>query len=101
MEVGMIIGTFVFDEDQNEYRGQVLTLLFQREIVLRALPKVMDNEPDYRVLSETDTDFVEVGAAWKRRNDRGQEFVSVSLIDPLLGTTLNALLLRDGRGAKA
>ena len=88
----MIIGNFTFDRNRDEYAGVITTLTLQRSVVLRALKKVTEKEPDYRVLAESSTGVTEFGAAWKRHSERGREFLSVTLEDPLLGGTLNAAL---------
>lgn len=96
----MIIGNFTFDESRDEYTGEITTLTLQRNVILRALDKVMEREPDYRVLMETPGGIVEFGAAWKRRSQHG-EFLSVELDDPLMGGKLNAVLSPEKNGEAA
>lgn len=92
----MIIGNFKYDADTDTYAGDVTTLTFQRSNVqLTPHEKSGDKEPDYRLVGETDFGSVEFGAAWKRTGDGGQEFLSVSIDDPTLPGSLNAVMFRD------
>ena len=97
----MIIGNFSFDPARDEYTGEIATLTLQRSVVVRPLKKVTDKEPDYRVLAEGANGQVEIGAAWRRTSERGHDFLSVTLDDPALGTTLNAALFMGRDGASA
>jgi uncharacterized protein (DUF736 family) len=101
-ESTMIIGNFSFDPARDEYAGEIATLTLQRSVVVRPLKKVTEKEPDYRVLAEGANGHVEIGAAWRRTSERGQDFLSVTLDDPALGATLNAALFlgRDGASAQ-
>lgn len=95
----MIIGNFKYNSQQNSYRGDVRTLMFGRSNVsLLAVRKVNDREPDYRVVEETEAGVVEFGAAWKRRSDKGQTFLSIVLDDPSLGQPLNVAMFDDRDG---
>lgn len=41
-----------------------------------------DKAPDYRISAKDDTDFVEIGAAWLKKDKNGQNFLSCKLNDP-------------------
>lgn len=81
----MIIGNFRFDAAADTYTGEIRTLHIQRSgVVLRPLRKTNDREPDYRIVQHADGGSVELGAAWRRRTDKGQDYLSVLLDDPTL-----------------
>jgi uncharacterized protein (DUF736 family) len=89
----MIIGNFKRNEDTDSYTGDVTTLTFQRaNVQFTPNEKSGEREPDYRVVAQTASGFVEFGAAWKRRSERGQDFLSVAIDDPALPGSLNAAL---------
>ena len=92
----MIIGNFKHDAKADTYSGEITTLTFHRSNVqLRPVEKSGDKEPDYRITGTTAFGSVEFGAAWKRKSEKGQEFLSVSIDDPALGSSLNAALFAD------
>ena len=98
----MIIGNFTYDAEANTYAGNVTTLTFHRENVqLRPVEKSGEKEPDYRVVAQTPLGTVEFGAAWKRKSERGQDFLSVSIDDPALAGALNAALFHGENGETA
>lgn len=98
----MIIGNFSYDQAHDIYAGEITTLTLQRNnVVFRPTGKVGDREPDYRIVQERDGAIVELGAAWKRNSDRGQDFLSIVLDDPALPSSLNAALFRSGRDNRA
>ncbi|MFA5957819.1 DUF736 domain-containing protein [Hyphomicrobium sp.] len=98
----MIIGSFAYDKAKDVYAGGILSLNFQIEGVT-FIPNVRstDKEPDYRVIAETSNGDIELGAAWRRTSDKGNDFVSVSLDGPLLSRPFNAALFLDGEGTSA
>lgn len=98
----MIIGNFNYDAKADTYSGDVTTLTFHRNNVqLRPVEKSGDKEPDYRVVAQTALGTVEFGAAWKRKSERGQDFLSVSIDDPALSGALNAALFPGENGETA
>jgi uncharacterized protein (DUF736 family) len=98
----MIIGNFNYDANADTYMGDVTTLTVQRSgLMFRPLKKSNDNEPDYRVVAQAAFGFVEFGAAWKRKSEKGQDFLSVSIDDPSLPGPLNAALFLDENGETA
>jgi len=96
----MIIGNFTYDTKKNTYTGDIVALSFEkRGVTFTPVEKNGEKEPDYRVTVPTDTGTVELGAAWKRTSERGQDFVSVSLDGPLLSAPFNAALFPDRDGS--
>jgi uncharacterized protein (DUF736 family) len=94
-----IIGNFTFDKKKNTYTGDIVTLSFEkRGVMFIPTEKSGDKEPDYRVTVGTEAGPVELGAAWKRTSERGQDFVSVALDGPLLAAPFNAALFPDKDG---
>lgn len=89
----MIIGNFRFDAAANTYTGEIRTLHIQRShVVLRPNSRSTDREPDYRVVQQAEGGAVELGAAWRRRTDRGLDYLSVLLDDPTLSQPLSVAL---------
>jgi uncharacterized protein (DUF736 family) len=88
----MIIGNFTYDANADTYEGGIRTLSFSTKVELRPVEKSGDKEPDYRIVAETIEGIVEVGAAWKRKSEKGQDFLSVSIDDPALSGAINAAL---------
>lgn len=89
----MIIGNFRFDATADTYTGEIRTLSVQRSnVVLRPLQRQGDREPDYRVVQHAEGGTIELGAAWQRRSDKGQDYLSVLLDDPALPQPLNVAL---------
>lgn len=89
----MIIGNFRYEADADTYTGELRTLTVQRKgVVLRPLRKGSEREPDYRVVEVTDAGSVELGAAWRKRTERGRDYLSVLLDDPVLHQPMSAAL---------
>lgn len=89
----MIIGTFRYEAAADTYTGEIRTLSVQRShVVLRPNSRATDREPDYRVVQFSDGGAVELGAAWRRRTERGQDYLSVLLDDPTLAQPLSVAL---------
>jgi uncharacterized protein (DUF736 family) len=98
----MIIGNFLYEAETDTYAGDVTTLTFNRSSVqLKPVEKSGDKEPDYRVVAQTPHGTVEFGAAWKRKSEKGQDFLSVSIDDPALSGALNAALFPGESGETA
>ncbi len=74
----MIIGNFYYDIGTDTYSGEIRTLTVQRRgLALRPLAKRHEREPDYRVIEMTEAGLVELGAAWRKRTERGRDYLSV------------------------
>jgi uncharacterized protein (DUF736 family) len=98
----MIIGTFDYDKTKDTYDGNFATLIVQhRGVLFRPTEKSGDKDPDYRVVIDTPCGPFELGAAWKRKSERGQEFLSVSLDDPSFSGPLNCAMFMNEGGADA
>ncbi len=98
----MIIGNFSYDRKTDTYTGNVTTLTFHRgDVQFRPVKKPNGKEPNYRIIADTPLGSVEFGAAWNRRSEKGQPFLSVAIDDPALPGALNAALFdaEDGKTA--
>lgn len=95
----MIIGNFTHDAKKKTYTGDIVALSFEkRGVTFTPVEKNSEKEPDYRVTVATESGTSELGAAWKRTSERGQDFISVSLDGPLLAAPFNAALFTDKDG---
>src|SRR5215469_6067376 len=96
----MIIGNFTYDQARDTYVGEIKTLTLQRgNVQFRSVKKGGNtNEPDYRIVEETATGTVELGAAWRKTSKAGSEFLSVNLDDPALPKALSAALMPGQNG---
>ncbi|MBN9147073.1 MULTISPECIES: DUF736 domain-containing protein [unclassified Nitrobacter] len=82
------IGTF--SRTENGYNGSVKTLTLNVKSV-KFIPTEGENEkgPDFRVIA-AGTEF---GAAWKKKSDKGNDYLSVKLDDPLFPAPIYASLV--------
>ena len=73
----------VTKQKDGSFKGQIKTLSIRAPIdILPNTAKNSDTQPDYRVYSQT----VEIGAAWVRKaKSSGEDYVSLSLADPVFG----------------
>jgi uncharacterized protein (DUF736 family) len=87
------IGTF--SRTENGYSGSVKTLSLNVKSV-KFVAAEGDNEkgPDFRIFSGT----TEFGAAWKKRSDKGNEYLSVKLDDPSFPAPIYASLVETEGG---
>lgn len=98
----MIIGNFMYAAETDTYAGFIATLTVHHgDVAIRPAEKSGDKEPDYRVVAEMGFGPIELGAAWKRTSERGQEFLSVSLDDPALNGPVNAALFLNAEDSTA
>lgn len=66
----------------NGFKGQLRTLSIRAEIeILPNGRKSGERQPDYRVMASG----VEVGAAWNKTSEAGNDYVSLSLAAPEFG----------------
>jgi uncharacterized protein (DUF736 family) len=102
-ETNMNIGNFKFDKKADTYTGDIQLLSTQGfNVSFKPNAKTSDAGPDYRVVFERIKDqAVEIGAAWKRKSEKGQAFLSVNIDDPAWHAPLNAALFpsEDGKTA--
>lgn len=97
-----IIGMFKHDAKTDSYTGEIATLTFSRkDVQFKTNEKSSDKEPDYRIVGKTAHGTVEFGAAWKRKSEKGQAFLSVAIDDPALTGPLNAALFTAEEGDTA
>lgn len=84
------IGTFTAAKDG--YTGTVRTLSVNIKVKIVPAEKINANAPDYRILAGN----YELGAAWKKTAQTSQrEYLSVTLDDPSLPSTLYARLVQN------
>jgi uncharacterized protein (DUF736 family) len=89
----MIIGTFKYDANTDTYTGDINTLTLHRPgVQLRPVEKRSEGGPDYRMSGGKGATTVELGAAWKRTSEKGQDFLSIELDDPALDAAIKAAL---------
>jgi len=87
------IGTFT--RTANGYSGSVKTVTLNVKSV-KFVPAEGDNEngPDFRIFADT----IEFGAAWKKRSDKGNDYLSVKLDDPSFLAPIYGILVEgDGK----
>jgi len=76
-----LIGTFVPTSDG--FTGRIKTLLLDADLTLSALREPAgENPPDYLITFGKQGEGPFVGAARKRRTEKGTEFISVRIDDP-------------------
>lgn len=89
----MIIGKFNYDKDADTYTGDINTLTLHRAgVTLKPVEKRGDKGPQYRVYDGSGAAAVELGAAWKYKSEKGQDFLSVELDDPALDAPIKLAL---------
>ncbi|GAB1714980.1 MAG: protein of unknown function DUF736 [Nitrobacter sp.] len=86
------IGTFSRTENNGGYNGSVKTLTLNVKSV-KFVPVEGDNEkgPHFRVIA-AGTEF---GAAWKKKSDKGNDYLSVKLDDPSFPAPIYASLVES------
>jgi uncharacterized protein (DUF736 family) len=96
----MIIGNFTYDPARDTYTGELATLtVAARPLVLKPHEAKGDKarrEPNYRITSPAQGGDVELGGAWKKYTNDGQEYLSVTLADPALPQAVNCALFSAG-----
>ena len=87
-----IIGTFTPRGDQ--FHGTVRTLTLDAELAFLPTDKASDNAPDYRAMANN----AEIGAAWRKRSQSGNDYLMVKLDDPSFDKPVLARLVdtKDG-----
>jgi uncharacterized protein (DUF736 family) len=83
------IGTFT--KAGEIFTGTILTLTLNVTVNIVAADRGSDQSPDYRIYWGS----VDCGAAWKRVNDAGRDFLSVKLDDPAFPYPVYASLFAD------
>ncbi|ACB97267.1 protein of unknown function DUF736 (plasmid) [Beijerinckia indica subsp. indica ATCC 9039] len=84
------IGSFTRTQD-NTLVGRINTLTIQTRATLVPIPmRTNDNAPHYRIVTPKG---VELGAAWMKTSDMGNEYLSVQLDDPSFTSTIYASLV--------
>ena len=76
-----LIGTFV--PTSNGFTGRIKTFLLDADLTLSALREpVGENPPDFLITLGKQGDGPFVGAARKRRTEKGTDFISLRIDDP-------------------
>ena len=83
------IGTFC--KAGNHYTGSLQTLTVNVTLTIVPVERTSDQAPDFRIHNGS----TEYGAAWKRTNDAGRDFLSIKLDDPALPAPIFASLFAD------
>jgi uncharacterized protein (DUF736 family) len=86
-----LVGTFVPTSDG--FTGRIKTLLLDEDLTLSVLREsVGGNPPDFLITLEKQGDGPFVGAARKRRTEKGTDFISVRIDDPSFNSPIFAVL---------
>ncbi len=90
-----IIGKFT--KDGEGFTGSIETLTLKATIRITPVErKNSDNQPDYRVEHVTSDFTSDIGAAWRKKNDKGSQWLSLSIDDPSFPGKLNCNLFKTG-----
>jgi uncharacterized protein (DUF736 family) len=84
------IGTFA--KEGKYFNGRIYTLTLNLPASFEPLAKKGEKAPDYRIIS----DGSDIGAAWKKISQDGNEYISVSLDDPSFVAPINCRLVKTG-----
>jgi len=82
----------VFTKEGNHFNGQIRTLTVNILASFEPLAKKGEKGPDYRVIAEGS----DLGAAWRKTSQEGNEYLSVSLDDPSFLPPINCRLVKTG-----
>jgi uncharacterized protein (DUF736 family) len=89
------IGTFK-KAGTNAYTGKIETLTINAEISLEPVRSSNDKAPDFEVFAGT----TQVGIAYKKTSDRGNEYISLLLDDPTFAKPFWCTLFLNENGAE-
>lgn len=92
MQIGALMRT------ADGYAGRLSTLMIESDLTLvPADPSDHENAPDYRVLTGSGDEAVEVGGGWKRMGEKAGAYIAVQIDDPAFIQPLRANLFQgDG-----
>jgi uncharacterized protein (DUF736 family) len=82
-----IIGTFTVQDKQ--FAGVIRTLHLNTAVRIVPTGHTEEKAPDFRVMVEN----YELGAAWSKKSEQGNEYLSIRIDDPSLPAPLNARLV--------
>lgn len=98
--IGQLIETNI--NGKTEYEGHIRTLNIQIPIRLIENPhKASQGAPDYRVISKSGGQDIEVGSAWRNTSspkiigDESTEYLSINIDDPSMPNALNVAAFRS------
>ena len=84
------IGTFT--KTDNGFVGSIQTLsLIATKVTVSSTEKTSDTAPDFRIK----VGQVEIGAAWNRTSNGGNEYISIKLDDPSFVAPIYANLIEQ------
>jgi uncharacterized protein (DUF736 family) len=84
----------IFTQNGAGYSGRIETLSIKADVTLEPLQARSDKAPDYRVFSG----LTEIGIAYRRKSEKGNEYISVFLDDPAFAKGFWSNLLLGGKG---
>jgi uncharacterized protein (DUF736 family) len=87
------IGTFT--KTEQGFSGTIRTLALNVKTTIRPTTKDHDKAPDYRIYAGA----TEFGAAWRKSNREGHEYISAKLDDPSFATPIYATLKEADEGS--
>ena len=92
----MIIGKFTFED--GSYTGDIIAGFGALTgVAIEPVATARAGQPDYRVV----TPYGELGAAWKKKSSKGNEYLSVKLDSPFLLASINCALIRQSERSHA
>jgi uncharacterized protein (DUF736 family) len=74
------------------FLGRIETLTLRAELTLEPIRSRSDKAPDFRVFNNT----IEIGVAYRRTSERGNEYLAVLLDDPAFNKPIRCNLLLGG-----
>lgn len=88
----MYIGTLSYDVSRDRFTGELNTITFQCRLSISPAEKTDAKSPDYRVFIPSEYGATEVGSGWKRKTERDDELIAITLDDPAFPKPLNCIL---------
>lgn len=87
-----IIG--IFNARGDQFQGTVRTLTLDAEVAFVPTDKASDSAPEFRAMAGN----AEIGAAWRKRSQSGNDYLLVKLDDPSFDKPVVARLVdtKDG-----
>lgn len=92
----MIIGSFTYNLEADTYFGEIRTLSLHRSgVTIKPSGRTGERDPDYQITLPSENGEVELGAGWRKRSERGNEYLSIVIDDPALPKRCDAALFTD------
>ena len=86
-----------FSQTEHGYKGRVRTLTLNTEVELVLSEAGGEGAPQYRIYAQG----AEIGAAWNRTSEAGNDYISLKLDDPALTAPIYANLFEGEDGGYA